>query len=768
MSVIKIKKRNNNFEQLDLAKIHKVLEWATDGISNVSVSEIELRAELQFYDTMTTEEIQETLIRSAADLISEETPNYQYVAARLISFDLRKRVYNDYNPWPLKQIVEKNIGLGVYTSDLLNWYNDDEWKELDKIVKHDRDDKFTYVGIEQLRQKYLAKNKYTKEIFETPQTAFILIAATIFHRYPKETRMTWVKDFYNALSNFDISLPTPIMAGVRTSFKQYSSCTLIDVDDSLDSINAAASAIVKYAAARAGIGFNVGRIRAVGSKIRGGDTLHTGMIPFIKYFNSALKAVNQGGIRSASATCFFEFWHYEFEDMIVLKNNKGTEDTRVRSIDYGVQLNRLAYQRLIDGGNITFFSPSDVPGLYEAFVSDQDEFERLYVQYENDPSIRKKSMPAFDMFTSIMTERKETGRIYIMNIDHANTYGYLDPSQAPIQTSNLCLEILQHVKPMKNVEDPDGIVGLCTLSAINIGNIKTPSDFERPARLLVRALNEILDYQEYPLPAAKNSVDKFRNLGIGLINLAYFLAKHNYKYDSPDVLEWLQPFIEAYSYYIIRESMLLAKETGPCEWTEKTKYKQGILPGMNYKKEFDEWVADSKLLDWNKLAEDCATYGTKNASLMAIMPSETSAQVSNSTNGIEPPRSLVSIKNSKDGALKQVVPEMYRLKKKYDLLWDQKSPNGYLAICGLISKYIDQAVSTNTSYNPENYEGNDIPMSVLLGDLLETYKMGIPTLYYLNTKDGSGEIDIEKIIQKEETVLSEELDFDEACEACVI
>lgn len=758
---MKIKKRNNKLEELNLNKIHKVLEFACDGIHNVSVSEIELKSQLQFYDNMTTEEIHDTLIKTSAELISEETPNYQYVASRLILFDLKKRVYGDVSPLKLIELVKRNIQKGFYTKDLLDWYSEEEFDHLNKIIRYDRDEKITYIGMEQLRQKYLVKNRYTKEILETPQEAFILVAATIFHKYPKNERMKWVRDFYNALSNFDISLPTPIMAGARTPLKQYSSCTLIDCGDSLNSINATASAIVKYAANRAGIGINVGRIRSLGSKIRDGDATHTGIIPFIKYFSAALKSCNQGGLRVASATLTYPFWHYEFEDLIVLKNNKGTEDTRERAVDYSVQLNKLAYERLIKGENLTFFSPNDVPGLYESFFRDQNEFEKLYVKYENDKSIRKKTLPAIEVFTKIIQERKETGRIYIMHVDHCNTYSSLDEKAAPVYMSNLCQEVLLCTKPLEDINDKDGLIGLCTLAAINIGNIKSPSDFERPAKLLVRALNEILDYQDYPVNAAKTSTDLYRNIGIGMINLAYFLAKHNYKYDSEGVLDFLHPFAEAFSYYIIKESNELAKEQGPCLAVEATKYKKGILPALNYKKTMDEYVKNDLLLDWKTLAKSCKEFGVRNATMINFMPSETSSTVSNSTNGIEPPRALVSIKNSKDGALKQVVPEYQRLKNKYDLLWDQKTPKAYLKICGVLNKFTDQSLSVNTSYNPEFYENNELSMSELLQDLIFSYQIGLKTLYYFNTNDMAGEIDVKKELQQTEII-------EEDCDSCKI
>lgn len=772
MSTIKIKKRSGKLENLDLNKIHNVLEFATADIANVSISEIELKSQIQFYNGMTSSGIHETLIKTAADLISEEFPNYQYVAARLINFDLCKRVYGQHEPLPLKVIVDRNVKNGSYTKELLDWYSEEEFNQLDRFIKYERDNRFTYVAMEQLRQKYLVRNRYTGEIYETPQISFILIAATLFHKYPKSERMKWVKDFYNALSNFDISLPTPIMAGVRTNVRQFSSCTLIDVDDSLDSINAAASSIVKYAAARAGIGINVGRIRALGSKIRDGDTTHTGIVPFIKYFSAALKSCNQGGLRGSAATLTYPFWHYEFEDLIVLKNNKGTDDVRERSVDYSIQLNGFAYERLIEGGKLTFFSPSDVPGLYEAFFKDQDEFKKLYIKYENDPKVRKKQLDAHEVFSRIVQNRKETGRIYIMHVDHANKYSSLLPEEAPVYMSNLCQEVLLHTKPLNNVNDEEGVIGLCTLAAINIGNIKTPADLERPAILLVRALNEVLDYQEYPINAAKTSVNRYRNIGIGMVNLAYFIAKHNYTYSSDGVLDFLHPFFEAFSYYIIKESNKMAKESGPCTMVEHTKYKQGILPALNYKKTMDDYVDNNLLLDWKGLAESCKEYGVKNATMINFMPSETSSTVSNATNGIEPPRALISIKNSKDGVLKQAVPEITRLSKKYDLLWDHKTPHGYLKICGMINKFTDQSISVNTSYNPEHYENETLSMLGLIEDLMFCYKLGLKTLYYMNTNDMAGYLDLDKNDeQREQMALGPDDGHDQAeeyCESCVI
>lgn len=764
MSTIRVKKRDGSLEDLNLAKIHNVLHWAVDGLHNVSVSEIELKAELQFYNGMTTAEIQETLIRSAAELISEEYPNYQFVAGRLINFDLRKRAYGSYEPPALYTIVERGVKDGFYTPDLLTWYTRREWDIMDRMIRHDRDMNIVYVGMEQIRSKYLVKNKLNGALYETPQVLYMLIAATGFHAEAKEDRIRLIKDFYNQTSTFNITLPTAIMSGLRTKTLQFSNCTLIDAGDDLKSIAAAGNAIMFYAAKRAGIGLNIGRNRGIGSPVRGGEVLHTGIVPYIKKWIGDLKACNQGGIRNASATFYYPMWHYEFEDLIVLKNNKGTDDTRARAVDYGVQLNQLMFKRLIEDGNITLFSPNEVPGLYDAFFRSNEEFEKLYVKYEKDPKIRKKTIRAIDAFSSLMTERKETGRIYIQFVDHTNTHGPFDTDKALIYMSNLCTEICQVTNPLANVEDPNGLVSLCTLAAYNLGNIKTPEDFKPLAYLTVRFLDNVLAYQDYLLPASKNSTDLYRNIGIGITNLAYFLAKHNYTYTDEKTLEFLQPFVEAYSYYTIEASMELAKERGACLGIDHTKWKKGILPVDTYKKDLDNFVPNTLLLDWNSLSKRVAEHGVRNATMMALMPVETSSTPPNSTNGIEPPRAHVSVKNSKDGALKQVVPEYSRLKNKYELLWDQKSPRGYLKIAALFTKFIDQSISTNTSYNPEYYENGEIPMSVLLQDLIFAYQIGLKTLYYFNTNDGAGEIDVRKDTPVIIPIMEEEEEED--CASC--
>lgn len=759
---IQVTKRNGSKEPLDLNKFHKVVAWACEGINNVSESEIEIKSHIQFYNGIKTSDIQETLIKAAADLISADTPGYQYVAGRLINYHLRKQVYGDYNIPPLAEHIDYVIGEGYYDPEILNWYSVEEVDELDKHIDHDRDYKIAYVGMEQFRGKYLIKNRVTGKIYETPQFAYMLIGMVLFRKYPKETRLKWVKDFYDATSTFEISLPTPIMAGLRSPQKQFSSCVLIETDDSLDSISATASAIVKYVSQKAGIGIGAGRIRAIGSPIRNGDTSHTGVVPFYKHFQSAVKSCSQGGVRGGAATLYYPIWHLEVEDLLVLKNNKGTEDNRIRGLDYGVQFNKVMYERLLSGGNITLFSPGDVPDLYESFFTNTETFRNLYEKYERSTKIRKKQIPAIDLFSAFMQERKDTGRIYLMNVDHANDHGSFDKEVAPIRQSNLCCEINLPTKPLNNISDPDGEISLCTLAAVNWGKINDPADFERPATLIVRALDELLDYQDYPVLAAKNSTMARRPLGVGIINLAYWLARNGLSYQNidHDGLNYLHGFAEGWSYYLIKASIDLAKEKGACPKSGETKYAKGIFPIDTYKKEVDELASPTYRFDWDGLRLEANTYGIRNSTLMALMPSETSAQISNSTNGIEPPRSLVSVKQSKDGVLKQVVPEIKRLKNKYDLLWDQRSPEGYLKICAVLQKFIDQGISVNTSYNPKYYPEEKIPMSEMIGHLLMFYKYGGKQLYYFNTNDGAGELEDVPLAPSEVT--------EEDCDSCKI
>ena len=768
IQAIQVTKRDGSKEPLDIEKLHKVVFHACEGITGVSPSEVEIKSQIQFYNGITTKEIQETLIKAAADLIDEDTPNYQFVGGRLINYALRKEVYGQYNPSSVKELVERNTESGFYDSELLESYSDDEWQRIDNFIKHDRDENLTYVAMEQLRGKYLVQNRVTSEIFETPQMCYALISATLFSKYPKETRMQYVKEYYDAVSLHDISLPTPVMAGVRTPQRQFSSCVLIESGDSLDSINATSSSIVKYVSQKAGIGIGGGSIRAIGSPIRKGDAFHTGIIPFYKMFQSATKSCSQGGVRGGAATIYYPIWHLEVEDMLVLKNNKGTEENRVRHMDYGVQFNKLMYERLIAGGDITLFSPSDVPGLYEAFYADQDKFRELYERAERNTRLRKKTMKAIELFSMFMEERKNTGRIYIQNVDNANEHGSFLPEVAPIRQSNLCAEIDLPTKPLSDINDPNGEISLCTLSAINWGNIKTPADFERVCRLAVRGLDSLLSYQDYPVLAARLSTEKRRPLGIGIINFAYWLAKNDLSYQdiTDEGLELVDEYAEAWSYHLIKASADLAAEQGAISGLMETKYGHGITPNQTYKKDLDELVKHQERMDWKGLREQLKETGIRNSTLMALMPAETSAQVANATNGIEPPRSLISVKQSKHGVLKQVVPEYKRLKNKYDLLWDQKSPVGYLKIMAVLQKYIDQGISINTSYNPAFYEDEKISMSEMLQHLLMFYKYGGKQLYYFNTYDGQGEVDVNKLMEEKELPQAD-ID-DEACESCTI
>ncbi|MGE6107924.1 class 1a ribonucleoside-diphosphate reductase subunit alpha [Aeromonas sobria] len=732
-----VTKRNGHKEPIDLDKIHRVLDWAAEGLDNVSVSQVELKSHIQFYDGIRTADIHETVIKAAADLISEQSPDYQYMAARLAIFHLRKKAYGQFEPPHLYQHVARLVDMGKYDKHLLEDYTQAEFEELNEHLDHWRDMDFSYAAVKQLEGKYLVQNRVTGEIYESPQFLYILVAACLFSKYPKDTRLDYIKRFYDAVSTFKISLPTPIMSGVRTPTRQFSSCVLIECDDSLDSINATASAIVRYVSQRAGIGINAGRIRGLGSPIRGGEAFHTGCIPFYKYFQTAVKCCSQGGVRGGAATLFYPLWHTEVESLLVLKNNRGVEENRVRHMDYGVQINKLMYQRLIKGGDITLFSPSDAPGLYDAFFADQDKFEQLYVKYEQDPSIRKKTLKAVDLFSLMMQERAGTGRIYIQNVDHCNTHSPFDPSVAPVRQSNLCLEIALPTKPLNNVDDEEGEIALCTLSAFNLGAIEKLEDLEEMADLAVRALDALLDYQDYPLKAAMKGSMNRRTLGIGVINYAYYLAKNGARYSDGSGLALTHRTFEAIQYYLLKASVQLAREFGPCPAFGETTYAQGILPIDTYKKDLDALCNEPLHLDWEALRNDIKTVGLRNSTLTALMPSETSSQISNATNGIEPPRGLVSVKASKDGILKQVVPEYERLKDQYELLWKQPSVDGYLQLVGIMQKFVDQAISANTNYDPARFEGNKVPMKQLLKDLLTAYKYGLKTLYYHNTRDGA-------------------------------
>lgn len=732
-----VTKRDGRQEKINLDKIHRVINWAAEGLNNVSVSQVELRSHIQFYDGIRTSDIHETIIRAAADLISKESPDYQYLAARLAIFHLRKKAYGQFEPPHLFQQVKRMVALNKYDKHLLEDYSENEFNQMNEFIDHHRDMSFSYAAVKQLEGKYFVQNRINGTIYESAQFLYILVAACLFSKYPSEQRLDYIKRFYDAISTFKISLPTPIMAGVRTPTRQFSSCVLVECGDSLDSINATASAIVKYVSQRAGIGINAGRIRALGSSIRGGEAFHTGCIPFYKYFQTAVKSCSQGGVRGGAATIFYPLWHLEVESLLVLRNNRGVEENRVRHLDYGVQINRLMYQRLINNQDITLFSPSDVPGLYDAFFADQTEFERLYLQYENDASIRNRQIKAVELFSLMMQERASTGRIYIQNVDHCNTHSAFDPSVAPIHQSNLCLEITLPTKPLDNINDEKGEIALCTLSAFNLGAINHLDELDDLAELAVRALDALLDYQEYPVPAAKRGAMGRRTLGIGVINFAYYLAKNGLRYSDGSANNLTHKTFEAIQYYLLKASNKLAKERGACEWFNQTTYSKGILPIDSYKKDVDKLHSEPLHYDWEGLRREIKLHGLRNSTLSALMPSETSSQISNATNGIEPPRGLISVKASKDGILRQVVPQYEQLKSHYELLWDMPTNDGYLHLVAIMQKFIDQAISANTNYDPTRFTAAKVPMKQLLKDLLTAYKYGLKTLYYQNTRDGA-------------------------------
>lgn len=732
-----VTKRDGRKEALDLDKIHKVLEWATDGLDNVSISQVELKSQIQLYDGIRTNDIHETIIKAAADLISDETPDYQYMSARLNIFHLRKIAYGRFTPPRLFDHVTRLVERGFYDPHLLEDYTEEDFDYFDRHIVHDRDFNYSYAAVKQLEGKYLVQNRVTGEVFESPQILNMLIGMCLFSQYPIEERYDYITRFYEQISTFKISLPTPIMAGVRTPSRQFSSCVKIDCGDSLDSINATTSSIVKYVSLRAGIGINGGAIRAVDSPIRGGEARHTGCIPFYKLFQAAVKSCSQGGVRNGAATLYYPIWHAEVESLLVLKNNRGVEENRVRHIDYAVQISKLFYQRLIKRQEITIFSPSDVPNLYESFFENQDLFEELYLKYEQDESIPKRSVPAVELFSLMMQERASTGRIYIQNVDHCNTHSPFDPKVAPIKMSNLCVEVALPTKPLNDVNDPDGEIALCTLSAFNLGVIESLDELEESADLVVRALDALLDYQDYPMLAAEIPAKNRRSLGVGVINYAYYLAKNGVKYSDGSANALTHRTFEAIQYYLLKASNRLAKEQGACGWFDQTSYAQGLLPIDTYKKDVDAICDEELHLDWEGLRKDIQTYGLRNSTLSSLMPSETSSQISNSTNGIEPPRGLISVKQSKDGILKQVVPEHDRLRDQYELLWDIPDNDGYIHLVGIMQKFVDQAISANTNYDPSKFEGGRVPMRVLLKDLLTAYKFGLKTLYYQNTRDGS-------------------------------
>jgi ribonucleoside-diphosphate reductase alpha chain len=737
MQDLMVTKRDGEQEKIDLEKIHRVIHWAAEGLQNVSVSQVEIKSHIQFFDGIRTEDIHETIIKSAADLISEETPDYQYLSARLAIFHLRKKAFGQFEPPHLYDHVQQMVAAGRYDQALSTDYTQAEYNELNEHVDHARDMNFSYAAVKQMEGKYLVQNRVTGEVYESPQILYMLVGACLFSGYPVETRLGYVKRFYDACSLFKLSLPTPIMAGVRTPTRQFSSCVLIECGDSLDSINATAGAIIKYVSQRAGIGINAGRIRALGSPIRGGEAFHTGMIPFIKHFQTAVKSCSQGGVRGGAATLFYPIWHLEVESLLVLKNNRGVEENRARHMDYGVQFNRLMYQRLIKGGNITMFSPSDVPGMYDAFFEDQDLFEKLYAAAENNPDIRKRTVKAVDLFSKFAQERAQTGRIYLQNVDHCNTRSAFDPAKAPVRQSNLCLEIALPTAPMESFDDPNGEIALCTLSAFNLGALENLDELENLSDLIVRALDSLLDYQEYPMPAAYRASMQRRTLGVGVTNFAYYLAKNGVRYSDGSANNLTHRTFEAVQYHLLKASNNLAQEQGACPAFGDTFYAQGKMPIDTYKKDVDKFCDEALHLDWDALRASILEHGLRNSTMTALMPCETSSQITNSTNGIEPPRGFVSVKASKDGILKQVVPEFERLKDNYELLWSIPNNEGYLQLIGIMQKFVDQAISANTNYDPARFENDKVPMKQLLKDLLTAYKYGVKTLYYHNTRDGA-------------------------------
>ena len=762
---ITVIKRNGDKDSLNLEKVHKMVEHACEGLAGVSASQVEISSGIQFFDGIKTSQIQEILVKSASDLISLETPNYQYVASRLLLFDLRKALNNHYEDHPpILEHVKKCADLDVYDKTIIQKYTEDEWKEIDSYIDYNRDYLFSYAGMRQVVDKYLVQDRSSGELYETPQQMYIMIATTLFQQYPKETRLDYVRRYYNAISKHKINIPTPVMAGVRTPLRQFASCVLVDVDDTLDSIFSSDMAIGYYIAQRAGIGINAGRIRGINSKIRGGEVQHTGVIPFLKKFESTVRCCTQNGIRGGSATVHFPIWHQEIEDILVLKNNKGTEDNRVRKLDYSIQISKLFYARFMQNKDISLFSPHDVPRLYDAFG--MPEFDALYEQYEADESVPRKTIPARELFNSLLKERSETGRIYIMNIDHCNSHSsFLDK----VNMSNLCQEITLPTDPIHHIDDEGGEIALCILSAINVGKITQLDQMDELGDLAVRALEELIDYMQYPVDAAKRSTLARRSLGIGYIGLAHYLAKNGVKYDDPKAWKLVHDLTESFQYHLLKASNELAKERGACEGFRHTKYSNGVLPIDTYKKEVDKLVENKLNYDWHSLRTSILHHGLRHSTLSAQMPSESSSVVSNATNGIEPPRDFLSVKKSKKGPLKQIVPGYPHLKNNYTLLWDMKDNSGYIKVTAVIQKFFDQAISGNWSYNPQNYPNNEVPMSVMTKDLIETYKYGWKTSYYQNTYDAKSDLDVEDTkVSLEALVSNIESSNESECESCTI
>jgi ribonucleoside-diphosphate reductase alpha chain len=761
----KVVKRSGDNEPLDLNKLHLMVEEACRDLSGVSASQVEMQSGIQFYDGITTAEIQEILIRSASDLIDLDNPNYQFVAARLLLFSVRKSLYGRVQDHPnFVEHINSCVDAEVYDPEILTNYTEEELDKLGNYIKHSRDYLFTYAGLRQVVDKYLVQDRSSGQVYETPQFMYMMIAATIFARYSKETRLSYIKRYYDAISKHKINIPTPIMAGVRTPLRQFASCVLVDVDDTLDSIFSSDMAIGRYVAQRAGIGINAGRIRGINSKIRGGEVQHTGVVPFLKKFEATVRCCTQNGIRGGSATVHFPIWHQEISDILVLKNNKGTEDNRVRKLDYSIQISKLFYERFIKNEEISLFSPHSVPGLYDAFGT--DSFDRLYVDAEQDESIPRKTIGAQELFLDLLKERAETGRIYIMNIDHCNSHSsYLDK----IEMSNLCQEITIPTKPIQHIDDPNGEIALCILSAINVGKVKSDEEFEDLCNLSVRGLEELIDYQNYPVVAAEIGTKARRSLGVGYIGLAHYLAKLGFNYDTQESWDAVHQLSESFQYFLLKASNEVAKEKGACEYFNRTKYSQGILPIDTYKKDVDKVSSVSLQHDWEALRQSIKEFGLRHSTLTAQMPSESSSVVSNATNGIEPPRGFLSIKKSKKGPLKQIVPQFQTLKNNYTLLWDMPSNRGYINIVAVMQKFFDQAISGNWSYNPENYANNEVPVSVMAQDMLTCFKLGHKTAYYQNTYDNKTDEVKEEPKQDIQSLLEELSNADESsCDSCSI
>jgi ribonucleoside-diphosphate reductase alpha chain len=777
MATITVQKRDGSRVPLALEKWQAQIAKVCQGTADVSQSMIEIKAQLHFYDGITTKEIDGITLRAIVDLIDvEENPdvghtNYQYVAGKQRLSMLRKDVYGSYDPPHLYEIVRTNVATGLYTPELLEWYSEDEWDRMNEMLDHSRDETYSYAAIEQLIEKYLVKNRSTKEIYETPQVRYMVAAATVMHREePATARMKLIKEYYNAASDGLFTLATPVLAGLGTPTKQFSSCVLIRSDDNLDSIFASGEMMAKYASKRAGIGLEIGRLRPLGSPIRGGEIMHTGMIPFLKKWFGDLRSCSQGGIRNASATVFYPIWHHQFDDLIVLKNNQGTEETRVRHMDYGVVLSAFFWRRFKNQENITFFDPNEVPDLYEAFYRDTAAFEKLYVEYEQRTDLRTKTMSADEVFKSgILKERTDTGRIYLVFIDNVMNQGPFDPEYHTIYQSNLCCEILLPTRPFKRLDDDSGRIALCTLGSINWGAFRNPEDMRRACRILQRSLCNILDYQDFLSIQSKLSNDEIQPLGIGVTNLAYWHAKRGLQYGNNDALKEVKTWIEHQAFYLTEATVELARERGACVDSAKTRYGQGKFPWELRAEGVNELADFAPELDWEPLRADMKQYGVRNATLMAIAPVESSSVVINSTNGIELPMSLIAVKESKAGSLTQVVPEYHRLKNRYQLMWDQTDCDGYLKTAAVLQVYVDQSISTNTFYNPAHFANRKVPTTVIARNLMQAHHWGLKTFYYsLVNKHGSKsqEGDDEAQLQRELDELAVTAWSDEDCEAC--